>query len=372
MTRMEPTNPATSAVPTMDAAPTSSPEQAPAVTTVEQLVHVAFDPSVRSGPTPQDLRSIIDDLSDATLEGERALVRGLARGDTFLQGPWRLLAALARSPLSATRHPVGRRVLGMAVEALVASPVFAGLAGRLDAPSDDKPLTALQVKTAANDVRAEDLGLEPRSLTTRDREKLRTAAVSCFLLYQVLRHDWTVEQVVDEAIDARLWRSDAKASPGSAAAALLSARGTANGLLTDYLAARRQEAEEAVREARASADQQARRAARAEQIEKDLRADVARAEETSAGLRTRVSELEAEVAIERRNRVADTSAHTDDYEQLRTRTLRNLTAQVELLSDGLAALREGVHDVADEYMERALGAIQKETDRLTELGRTER
>lgn len=373
MIPMEPTASPTSAALQADPPPATSTGRASdtAATTIEQLVRLAFDSSAKPAHAPLDLRLIVHDTSDATLDDDRALVRRLARADTFLQGPLRLLLSLARSSLSES-SAVYRRVLGLSAEALLTTPVFAGLAGRLETTSPGRPVTAADVKTAANDVRAEDLGLKPRSLTPRDREKLRTAAVSCYLLYRVLGHNWTLDQVVDEAIDARLWRMDSKMSPGAATAALLSARGASNGVLVNYVATRRNEAEEAARESRASAAQQARRAARAEQLEQDLRADNARAEETSAALRARVAELEAEVDAERRNRVADTSIHTDDYEQLRTRTFRNLTVQVQLLSDGLAALREGVHDVADEYMERALYAIRKEADRLAELGKAGR
>lgn len=49
----------------------------------------------------------------------------------------------------------------------------------------------------------------------------------------------------------------------------------------------------------------------------------------------------------------------DDLEKLRGSVVRTLSEQVQLLDDGLHALRAGRTEVADEYMERVRDSIDK-------------
>ena len=65
--------------------------------------------------------------------------------------------------------------------------------------------------------------------------------------------------------------------------------------------------------------------------------------------------------------MVDKSHHVDDYETLRTQVIRRLSAQVELLGDGLHALRNGSTGVAEEFVDRALTAIKDEVTRLKDL-----
>ena len=44
--------------------------------------------------------------------------------------------------------------------------------------------------------------------------------------------------------------------------------------------------------------------------------------------------------------------------------IRRLTTQIELLSDGLHALRNGSPEVTDEYLDRALSAFRQEVESL--------
>lgn len=54
----------------------------------------------------------------------------------------------------------------------------------------------------------------------------------------------------------------------------------------------------------------------------------------------------------------------DSFERARTRTLRGLLDQADLLGDALHALRNGRTCVADEFVERAQQAIRDEIARL--------
>jgi hypothetical protein len=54
----------------------------------------------------------------------------------------------------------------------------------------------------------------------------------------------------------------------------------------------------------------------------------------------------------------------DDFEQLRTGTVRTLRTNIWLLQDGLDALRAGRTHITDEFLERALDALIAEHGRL--------
>lgn len=50
----------------------------------------------------------------------------------------------------------------------------------------------------------------------------------------------------------------------------------------------------------------------------------------------------------------------DDHETTRTHAIRTLARQVDLLTNGLHAIRHGSPAVADEFMDRALVALTRE------------
>jgi hypothetical protein len=77
-----------------------------------------------------------------------------------------------------------------------------------------------------------------------------------------------------------------------------------------------------------------------------------------------VSALTIEIA-ERDKEIENAATyHVDDHHTFRTRILRMLTKQVELLVDGLHALRNNNHEVADEFMDRTILSLNREIERL--------
>ena len=125
-----------------------------------------------------------------------------------------------------------------------------------------------------------------------------------------------------------------------------------------------------------------------ERRERDLRGDLTRARRATAEASERAKELETalvsrdaayqeleerhadlQVALQvaRSQNVVDRSHLMDDYEILRTQILRKLTSQVALLSDGRHALQNDRIAVADEFIDRALTAIDSEVARLKDL-----
>jgi hypothetical protein len=54
----------------------------------------------------------------------------------------------------------------------------------------------------------------------------------------------------------------------------------------------------------------------------------------------------------------------DDYEQLRTRVIRRLGSEIDLLADGLHALCNGAPEITAEFLERSLSALMREIEYL--------
>ena len=112
---------------------------------------------------------------------------------------------------------------------------------------------------------------------------------------------------------------------------------------------------------------QSRRAERERETASSLLAELEQKNSLISGLEVRVAELEGQLEKEQRGRFADEVHAVDDYENLRTQIIRQLSGQVNLLHDGLHALRNGSMAVADEFIDRALSKIDGELKRLKEL-----
>ena len=95
-----------------------------------------------------------------------------------------------------------------------------------------------------------------------------------------------------------------------------------------------------------------------------LQAEIEHKDSPIGALEARVADLELQLDNEQRSRFADEVNAVDDYENLRTQVIRQLSGQVNLLNDGLHALRNGSIAVADEFVDRALTKIDAEVKRL--------
>jgi uncharacterized phage infection (PIP) family protein YhgE len=80
--------------------------------------------------------------------------------------------------------------------------------------------------------------------------------------------------------------------------------------------------------------------------------------------RRQIVQLESRLRDEQEQASIARSHHADDYEILRTQIVRQLSKQANLLGDGLHALRNGRHEIADEFVDRALTAITGEVASL--------
>jgi uncharacterized protein YlxW (UPF0749 family) len=167
---------------------------------------------------------------------------------------------------------------------------------------------------------------------------------------------------------AVVWDTPSYRDVPKAASVLASAKSTdALSQLSRYFERLLREAEQQMGNARAEATQQARRAEAAEADKAALSAQLTAEKQRARELAAQVADLSQRLASEQSSRVVDKSHLVDDFEALRTQVIRRLSSQVELLSDGLHALRNGSTSVAEEFLDRSLTAIDAEVTRLKEI-----
>lgn len=309
--------------------------------------------------TPRDFSGFHVDM--AAVQEEIDTVKQLATTDQFLAVPPVLLAAIAEHDVN--KHVV-RRVLELVRVALAGHILFQPHAVRLF-EAQTAPHFVKEISDAAKSVHFDALGLQKASeLNGTGRERLRVNAVTTYGLLRMLCGEYTLEQYV-ETMNTWVWRAQHRQSALRTAALLATAKNTdalselsrhMRGLIT----VTKKEAEDL----RAQVTYQQRLVAQERAIGNALEVDLASARAEAAALTLRIEEMSRRLSEEQSNRVVDKSHLMDDYESLRTRVIRRLTGQVELLDDGLHALRRGSTNVAEEFVDRALGAINAEVKRL--------
>ena len=328
--------------------------------TVKALFEYAYAEAGRKlGLSRHDFASLTVDHQSH--DDEIALVRQLATDDPLLTVPPALLAAVAELAVDGV---VRRRVVDLVRVALDTHPL---LAGRFEECLGGESEPVVTARDLSNDVAR----LNPAALGMKDkdefkpaaREQLRVNAVAAFGLIRVLQDSWGPERFTAEMAEL-VWTAPYERGPR--AAALLA--GATNFHVLSQLcrqfevAARDRERD--LEEARASVQNQHRRALAAEVEVQALTERLLDAFSRAEKLSVEVTEITKRLTVVQANRVVDKSHLIDDYEILRGRVLRRLTGQVGLLSDGLHALQNGSPDVAEEFVDRALTSITTEVARL--------
>jgi hypothetical protein len=198
------------------------------------------------------------------------------------------------------------------------------------------------------------------------RPLLTGNAITALLLFRVLHDGWRLDRVIDEVLTpVRALPTSIYAAPN---AVTLTAAQTSAALaiLTSHFEQKLAAVQHEIGLTSAQLVRETRRADAAEGARAELSSLLEAEQETARSLQSTVATLETRLREERSDRVADKSHLINDYEILRTRTIRRLSDQVQLLSDGLHALRHGSHSVAEEFLDRALSAIQNEVAKLRE------
>lgn len=343
----------------------------PPLETIEALLTDAFESKSHVFALGTDKLKKLP-LVDDHLKAQAEVVATLAKADPTLSGPFKLLQYVASRgvPLGrSTGAPIEavlERLHDLALLALGLHPVFRIWTEELADPRRTPELTVKVVGDEVAKVSAETFGLPDDQFKKSDQDRLLRNAIACLSLVRALQRDWDLDRFIDESRSA-LWSADVPKAIGlEKAAGLLSASrdGSLLGLVSDAYEARVSARNQEITRLKAEAARDARRIDSLEEQkrEADAREEAltARAEAFSAD----IVRLRKELDAERDNRVVDKSHATDDYETLRTRVIRRLTGEIDLLTDALHAVRNGASPVAEEFLDRSLLALSREVEQL--------
>jgi hypothetical protein len=120
----------------------------------------------------------------------------------------------------------------------------------------------------------------------------------------------------------------------------------------------------------ASTERALERARHAELQLQELEAAFERRRGELERLELTLGQAEAALVNEQHARAVERSHQIDTFESLRTRIVRGLDRQLELLTDGLHALRNGSPEVTEEFIERSIAAIESDAAQLRDAGGT--
>ena len=349
--------------------PKSKPK--PAITTVEELLTFAYESNARLLEFSKDALKKLP-ITDEGITTQSALVASLALTDPTMSAPFKLLQYAARQGVQLKRAEdgdVGRalgRLVELALLALGHTPVFRDWTDQLLDPRKDPQPTTEDVRQAARQVGAEQLGLSSEKLKPADSERLVKNAVACYGLLRALQRVWTLDDFIDAYYRA-VWKFEAPEAVGleRAAGEIGASRdhavlGTVGKNYLARIARLDRQISQLEGDAAAAWNRETRLREELASAKDREEAALARAEAFSAD----VVRLQKELAAERDNRVVDKSHMADDYETLRTRIIRRLGGEIDLLTDGLHALRNGAPTVAEEFVDRSLLALTREVEQL--------
>jgi hypothetical protein len=331
--------------------------------TILELVEHAYAGGGKKLTLAADITSMEADASQAEAEMHR--LRELAAGDRLLTVPPQVLTALASVK---SEYTARRRILGLMRAVLADHPVFLAYWKQLVEPEAEPRLDAQDVSDASKVVTYRSLGYkESKSFTAEHREKMRVNAVTSYALLRVLGDQWPLDWFT-ESMSALVWNAPPAGTAKEAVAVLVGGqRGDALSLLARHFEGKLAEADHNLREAEGRAALHARRVSLVEEEKDALSSELDAERQRAADLASELAALRGALEAEVGNRVVDHSHHVDDYETLRTRVLRQLSEQADLLTDGLHALRHERLAVADEFVDRALSAIKKEVAHVREM-----
>lgn len=338
------------------------------IKSMDDLLRYAYGEGGKKLAAPKSIYANIERNTEYPLDGEPAyrIVQELSKDDRLLGVPPRLLihADDADAPIR-----VRRRLLDCMSYALRLHPVFQPSAlqsvlNRAPDPHDVDSAFDLLKETVDTGVPRTPAD-QGQKLKDSERARLRTNAITALALVLALRDGWAVDRLV-ECLYRHLWTLDS-----TVAGAFRPKAAIAESRTPEVLAAvarvfhrRATDAERQLAEISRLNEQLINRVFTAEQETESRDLTIEELRKDLLGLESRIAELEAVIERERYGRVVDQSHHLDDYEALRTRIVRLLDRESRLLTDGLHALRNDRPTIADEFIERALDAFDRELQQL--------
>lgn len=318
-------------------------------------------------------------------------VRKLAARDPFLNALANLMVEIADVEL---KDSVRRQILQFAQVAFASHELFYGRLERLIEPTAEPRLSAKEISHEAGVLHLAELDNEESlAISGVKRERLRVNAVTSFELFRVMCGHWSRNKFIDDFCHL-VWRvpnrfeapekSDNPAAKRNddlrreeasvkeraewrTVAMLVNAPSEPLSEVKRHFEELLRDRDKKIAGIVEDAAAQSRRAERERATASALLAELEQKNSRIDELEARVADLEGQLDKEQRGRFADEVHAVDDYENLRTQVIRQLSGQVNLLNDGLHALRNGSIAVADEFVDRALVKIDAEVKRLKEL-----
>ncbi|MEO5535831.1 MAG: hypothetical protein ABIR17_11960 [Pseudolysinimonas sp.] len=359
------------AVPAKPVKGATSADERPKPNTLAELFESAYASTGRLGLAARDVEALSRGVLEPSVaeEAEMRVIREHAARDIQLRGLVNALQPIAehrRKGKDSLRDRAGE----LGVEALSQHPVFEGWAAALRDPESGVRVSAAAVwdraKLVSSDLQSPD---STAPLSEAAVERLQANSVTALALVRIVRGDWDLAEFIAQ-LSGTIWRAPALADArDTVIAGVLTGPGRPEPLaaLARALGRAADQARAALGKSQQDAAFSTRRALTAEARGAQLEAEAQALEDR---IRALVSELEGtrtQVKAEREAGSVARSHHADDYEALRTRVVRQLTKQADLLGDGLHALRNDSLRVADEFVDRALAAIIREVSELKDM-----
>jgi hypothetical protein len=289
-----------------------------------------------------------------------ALLKICIPDDEGLQVPPQILISLMESNLT---HVLKTRISRYLSDALQFHPMLSAEIYRNTLASDTPDFQELFKQLHGSIERFQN----QKSFTPPELMRLRRNAITTFLLIFALRQKWETEEFISK-FNQHFWSSfgqvDLKASTSNIARLSKSNEDSGSAVVAKVMFKRIDSLNAMLLKANQQIDINHERALNAEH-EVEQRANVnADLQRKMLLLAEDVSALTMEIA--ERDKAIENAAthHVDDYDTFRTRILRMLMKQVELLVDGLHALRNNNHEVADEFMDRTILSLNREIEKL--------
>lgn len=199
----------------------------------------------------------------------------------------------------------------------------------------------------------------------REVEQCRANAIYCLIIWFRLEHRTSFERI-QYHLQKHLWEPAAQRykTDFEKIRVLTSTRDPAAVSIVSSLLETR-----ALQESQ-RADSACRARERAAARSRELDTELADAKASRAASQAKVSRLENEIERRSRDHAHHTAQLQDDYEQLRGQVLRRLRGEVDLLDEGLHALRREPPKirVMIDHAERAIDGLKHEMEQLRRNG----
>lgn len=352
-----PPSPATGAAQPSPQSKRSSKKPQP-ITSLEQFIEHAYSKKgKRLSLRKQDAIAIADAPPPPDTFPDR--LRTLAREDRLLGVPKEmLLAALPRR----TNAKAFRRVLESVYSTLKEHPASADVLseyGESQITADNLP--TLLLRAGAMDLKSIDVHEGRKPLTSAQVLTLRNNLLMTFALWASSAFGISQQVLIRELFEC-VWKREAsrEASSTQSWRRLVDAKNpVAAGVIASAFVL---DADEQRRLAQDALRREERATSRAEQLDKEIAA----LNERLVATRRTIEQLEQEVDATRASAEARESHLRDEFERLRTRVLRRLTRELELLDEGLLALRRDPPKVRvmEDHADRATGGLREEIKAL--------